>query len=36
MRAPIVPPPIAKDLIFGVAAIGIVLLAAWSAEFLPV
>ena len=35
MRDPIAPPPVAKDLIFGAVAIGIVLLAAWSAELLP-
>jgi hypothetical protein len=32
MNRPIAPDSIAKDLIFGVVAIGIVFLAAWSAE----
>ena len=32
MNRPIAPDSMVKDLIFGVVAIGIVFLAAWSAE----
>jgi hypothetical protein len=31
MRGPIAPDPMIKDFVFGVVAIGIVFLAAWSA-----